>query len=1246
MPGRNDPCLCGSGKKFKKCCLNRKNSPHLSSPQIFESNYPDIESNAQKAMEILQKYDEYDAFFVVFCMNAWANNRSNFETAFALHKALLTIRVFGTERIDDYQTFHDIVKKLIVCYPVSVDWDYVVNDFGEVKLWFFDRFYPVLIGTGHQQVYTTLSFLPYIAAAVDKMNLVKRCLVFGERIFSGLADSNIRNKEHECLFECPSQDFFDAAKSLYQELVSDIDSQLVDCFGNPNMPIERLHFISRNGNSYPLFNASLLIDCYSYLLSNADKKTRINHVNYMLHDLLSYYHEDQIGDIPTVLHPIGRILEGKRVSKETYLFLAKHNHRIVMAICADDISIGEVEDEIRLIKATHSEGHLAFCEKKSRSNTNGQLCCLVKPEDELNIIAFDSSTDITQARIQLVERDEEAYHCSALDLASMLIFAEDILEIDRYTCGEWQDEGTQAFSFSGRSSEFLIWKQRGFFISPGALTYNMVSFDNNTEELFLLEKYETDFIGYPFAIRDSLFQSPFAWHIKPYYNGFTDYQSKASPKFGGYGKLLSNGGFLFFSHNLSFFNAQQISQEEIALYPFIDDVNMNCTLRYIELFETISVFRNKLVELLVLTPQVAHSKIGADVDAKLSGRYVYSEILVDETAVRFRYVVNEKRLLNDSLASIDRHVQCLYFCELFEPLENIEPDSYQIFKERIIAEMRLPKLADVQKIELDYYVDTTPCPYRVDRQLLHRVQKEIANICFNCGIRTGMYTGIKANRAIRALQDALIKCFEEKVERIDRFSLHVVLLSMYASSCHDMHIHRARYGEFDLVDSEVLHACRERTLELREREKNILPVLQLLIETNLELSRSGTDPLNSESLSELILFSERLLLLFQCADMCAYNQTQTCLEFHVTNDYLTLVSQGEVYEKEYLNLKRRMMQNEDYSIKIDCIDKEYFKEVTNAFEPDTGINYYLLIDFLDFLSLAYPSEHLEDEERWNVFTGNRNEIVNEFICWAEEENYNKLAVGLVIDFLTIDQKALKILKGIKRDFIPINERENRDNRFDAKPLLIIDDKMYFSPAVARELKHKWFDGLLDFMPPYEYGLVHVVKALDKWRCRYQVMMVQDIAKLFRDHCFEIVLTERELCDIDRAGNHPKELGDYDVIAVNISKKEVWIIESKVIKKVGSVFEDQMQQKGFFQQNKYDKKFQRRIDYFTVHMISILTALKIDDPSEFRVLSYMVVNKVFSSRYKQIKFPIISYHELEKILDDRGNVVTGQDDHSL
>jgi len=31
--GRNDPCPCGSGKKFKRCCLGKENSPLTAPPQ-------------------------------------------------------------------------------------------------------------------------------------------------------------------------------------------------------------------------------------------------------------------------------------------------------------------------------------------------------------------------------------------------------------------------------------------------------------------------------------------------------------------------------------------------------------------------------------------------------------------------------------------------------------------------------------------------------------------------------------------------------------------------------------------------------------------------------------------------------------------------------------------------------------------------------------------------------------------------------------------------------------------------------------------------------------------------------------------------------------------------------------------------------------------------------------------------------------------------------------------------------------
>ena len=44
-PGRNDPCPCGSGKKYKKCCIDRygKNGYHTVYCYLDVKNLPDAE---------------------------------------------------------------------------------------------------------------------------------------------------------------------------------------------------------------------------------------------------------------------------------------------------------------------------------------------------------------------------------------------------------------------------------------------------------------------------------------------------------------------------------------------------------------------------------------------------------------------------------------------------------------------------------------------------------------------------------------------------------------------------------------------------------------------------------------------------------------------------------------------------------------------------------------------------------------------------------------------------------------------------------------------------------------------------------------------------------------------------------------------------------------------------------------------------------------------------------------------------
>ena len=174
--------------------------------------------------------------------------------------------------------------------------------------------------------------------------------------------------------------------------------------------------------------------------------------------------------------------------------------------------------------------------------------------------------------------------------------------------------------------------------------------------------------------------------------------------------------------------------------------------------------------------------------------------------------------------------------------------------------------------------------------------------------------------------------------------------------------------------------------------------------------------------------------------------------------------------------------------------------------------------------------------------------------------------------------------------------------------------------------------MLNWFPPYEIGLTNVKSVLEEWKKRYEDLMVQDIKKLFDDANFDQAIPEVELCSRFPQENFPEELGDYDVIAINEKKAEIWLIESKVFHKVGSIFEDLMLQKSVFIQHKYDEKFQKRIDYINNHIDRIVKVFGLQG-THYNVIPYMVTNKMFYSRYKLLSFEIISFSELQSLLLD-------------
>ena len=48
--GRNDPCPCGSGKKYKKCCLGKTDDVYYSNPLNLLETYKKVRKERELTM--------------------------------------------------------------------------------------------------------------------------------------------------------------------------------------------------------------------------------------------------------------------------------------------------------------------------------------------------------------------------------------------------------------------------------------------------------------------------------------------------------------------------------------------------------------------------------------------------------------------------------------------------------------------------------------------------------------------------------------------------------------------------------------------------------------------------------------------------------------------------------------------------------------------------------------------------------------------------------------------------------------------------------------------------------------------------------------------------------------------------------------------------------------------------------------------------------------------------------------------
>ena len=702
---------------------------------------------------------------------------------------------------------------------------------------------------------------------------------------------------------------------------------------------------------------------------------------------------------------------------------------------------------------------------------------------------------------------------------------------------------------------------------------------------------------------------------------------KGNVGFGGLFRRFTNNCYFFFPLNAEFFNGITEYTEYKECISIMDDLFQRMLSTLGSLFEEAEELSMLPIQIMMM-PYSYGKKIDKTGTLFVDGRnYAYSDSSWMNGKIIIRYVPICDSIFNALQEAKDRSAEVDIFLEIMHPLNTYFPELWKKIIEKAALIKKEKKEISVTVFQIDYkWNREEEQHYSVSNDAFILVRKHIAKVCFDAGITPGTYYGKEATNVVRTIQQKLITDFEDEISKYDYLKVFENALSVYATSLHDVMVHRKRYENIGEIKLDVKTEVSKEIIKQREEEKHYVRVSSYLLETGLFLGKRGKEILSNEKMQYLLAYANWLVVLSDDADKCYFTEKEVRLE--VTNEYIINVEINiGSKENEIKGLSKRLYDNPGYFDRDYEEDHRFFEETKKKFKEDTGIELELLTSFLYYLETG-GNNNKQLSFRNNVLCFWKDDILRDF-CLIGKTTDSK--AKQILDFVSIKADKLKTKNGKSDYYLPIGEKEKRDNRFEVKPVYEFDDMLIYSPIVIHYLREYWQNSLMNFCMPYEIGLPETKKTLDEWKRVYEKKIVFDLEEVFKRNGF-LTRHNFELRKLDKK-KYPQHLGDYDVFAVNPKDKEIWIVECKVLEKVETFYEMYRQQNRFFNEEKSDEKFQSRIDYLRANYKEVIKDLKLPQ-TEYCIKPIMCINKVFLSRYKDVDFPILSYQELVELINNQ------------
>lgn len=1159
-----------------------------------------------KLKSYLKKFDSISLAKSIYSITSWISNRNYIGIVDNLNKSFIEIEdKCGIIEILTYEDFKKMFQGFIphlkgfYGYPEEF-----ASDTGEVKFYSEGSFKKNFIGNGSEDIYEACFFIESIVQDDEYLkSMWQEILSYEDFILSKLY---VGEFSHSSEFECPPKEYFENVFESYESLMNPKLKLFFQDFKSSNLELYNF-FTKKNG--YPIF----LPVIKESFLEKIEQLLKAEHLKDSAWSAIINQVRDNFLPIPS--REIQAIFSIILIEKETNLeTVIKNSFMIcdvsdVVIFVPDDLN----EELLELLKLGIRDESYTL----AGFSANGDLM-EVSFESEMSLIiqkVEDVDISPNVSKMMMFAETDEVY-IDMRGLMGIINFASHINEIAEFIkFSNDKARSEKIMNASGITSYFQIWQDMNKVIIEGSLDAMIVVPPYQSVDK-TIEFFSHDMKYYPY-------DAGIGFSKIHHWNFVTETKSDLS--------LNAKDG----TGSADIFMAKDKSLVYQELYFIIEDMD-DKTVETITSFHEIiineldenkelilSLYRKNVLEIKLVSERVL--KKNATKLPNIESKYCKKLIInSDDNSQILLVKPNWEKIVNDNITSKEKSFENEL---IFSFLEGGNFSDEKILEKEIKKSNNEQRTSSISQIEIPYYIEPHLNFDSPKASAFKNVRKVMSKIIEKMELETKEYEESEILGVIRRFRNEIRNDLIKKIEFFDKIDLHKELLNIYSTILFQINIHQERIKEFQMVDylrEDSLNEFRTQAIKLREESKTYRQVLEYLIEENLICDRIKTNRIiTNQDLDELIAYSKWILDFQTMSDSVSYGASGWN-KLEIREDHVLEIEETDKYMKDAELFKKLRYVYGDYSYRDNEIDKEMLELVDNAFQFETQISFKSLSTTLTLLySNGYITDITQQEEVQvtnSIVETPINIIANLFVLETElpiEEFFKVLA------FITINVNQISDSSGA----IPVWEKKKRKNKLSAQPVLLIDNNLIFSPISLYELKKSWFQGMMSFILPYNIGLEKTTKAVDKWKEHYEHKIVMDLAALFEEPIYD-VYPDKELYKLDPKGNHPHDLGDYDLIVINKENKEILLFEVKYMR-LSQTMKDSLGDQGKYFLNKKAKakKFVRRVHYFQEHVNQIMNNLGFEE--DFVVKKYFLSNKNIRSFFKEYPFEVIGFNEFEQ-----------------